>query len=110
MPSTSSKKRRLSSGLGVSSSAWPMWATSWSWSAISLHTSAQAVQVVRQLAGLELGPLDALLLEPLARRGQHLVQPLCADRQRPVVVQHERVARVDRRAAHLDRDVELADL
>src|SRR3954470_20963105 len=28
MPSTSTKKRRLSSGLGVSSSRWPRWATS----------------------------------------------------------------------------------
>ena len=74
MPSTSSKKRRLSSGLGVSSSACPMWARSRTGSgSLALHPLAQPVHVVGQLAGREPRALDPLLLLALERRGEHLL-------------------------------------
>ena len=63
---------------------------------------SQTVEVVRELARLELRALLALAL--LAREGgrQHLVDPLALDDDRAVRVEHDDVALADARAADLD--------
>ena len=100
-PSTSTKKRRLSSGSGVSSSAWLMCAISWR---VRLRHArprrrlAQPVEVVGERARLELGALHALLLGPRARRLEHLVDARPRDHGRAVGVEDDDVARADRRS------------
>ena len=95
MPSTSTKKRRLSSGFGVRSSACPIRARSWIGS-VTLDEPPQAVEVVRELAGLELRALLALALLALEGRREHLLDPLLLDDDRAVRVEHDDVALADR--------------
>src|SRR5680860_1039935 len=107
MPSTSTKKARLASPSGVSSSTGPRCATSGTRSA--LHEPAHAVEVIGQRAGLEALALDAFPLLPRERGLDHLLDTVVLDHRGAVAVEDDDVAGADRRAADLDRDVELAD-
>src|SRR5207244_13650414 len=67
---------------------------------LSFHEVAKTVEVVGELALLELGALLGFLLGPPAGRLQHLGEPLALDDDRAVSVEHGAVARTDDVAAH----------
>src|SRR4051812_17933147 len=105
MPSTSPKKASDASGLGVSSSTGPRWATS---GGSATEALAEAVDLPREGTALEALALDALELLACERRGQDLVRSLGLDHRAAVGVEHDDVAGANDGAADRHRNVEFA--
>src|SRR5271168_4343868 len=70
----------------------------------------QTVEVVRKLAVAIALAFQGFCRIALGCRGDHFFHPRCRNGERTVAVEHDEVARGDRRAAHLERHVELADV
>src|SRR5207249_10051374 len=74
----------------------------------AFHALPEAIEVLRQRAGLELGSLLPLCLGALSRSVEHVVDPLPLDDDRAVRIEHDDVAGPYGDASDLDRLVDLA--
>src|SRR3954454_24298245 len=100
MPMTLTKKSRLSSPRGVNSSTGPRCARS--------DTGVQAVELIGEGTGLELGALVGFLGRAGEGRVEHLCGAFGCDDRRAVGVEHHQVTGADERTADGHGLVELA--